>query len=76
MSFEQLNIAIANEYEVPVEAIQPDADIRTTLDLDSMRAMSIIVLVKRNCGIMINPRHLPRFTTFQSLYDYIEENSK
>lgn len=75
MDFEQLNIAIAEEYEVPIENIQPQADIRQTLDLDSMRAMSMIVIVKRTCGIIIPPRHLPRFTNFQSLYDYINDKS-
>ena len=73
MDFEKLNIAIAEEYEVPVEKIQPQADIRQTLDLDSMRAMSMVVIVKRTCGIIIPPRHLPRFTNFQSLYDYIND---
>lgn len=71
MNFEALNKAIAEEYEVSVDVIQPDADIRTTLDLDSMRAMSMIVLVKRHCGVLLQPRILPRFTTFASLYQYV-----
>lgn len=75
MDFEKLNIAIAEEYEVPIEKIQPQADIRQTLDLDSMRAMSMVVIVKRTCGIIIPPRHLPRFTNYQSLYDYINDKS-
>ncbi len=45
MNVEQLNRAIAEEYEVPVEAIQPNKNIRQTLDLDSMRVMGMIAII-------------------------------
>lgn len=73
MNYTNLNNAIAEEYEVPLDVILPENDIRTTLDLDSMRAMNLIVIVKCCTGVLITPRIFPRFTTFQSLYDYIEE---
>lgn len=73
MKYINLNNAIAEEYEVPLDMILPENDIRITLDLDSMRAMNLIVIVKRCTGILITPRIFPRFTTFQSLYDYIDE---
>ena len=70
---EKINEALAEEFEIPVERISPEADIRATLDLDSLRAMQVIVIVKRHTGVIIYPRHFPRFTTFQTLYDYIRE---
>lgn len=70
---EKINETLAAEFEIPIEAITPGADIRQTLDLDSMRVMQIIIIVKQKSGVLIPPRHLPRFTTFQTLYDYIEE---
>ena len=75
MNIANLNNAIAEEFEVPVEAIQPEANIRLTLDLDSMRVMNLVVLVKRHTGVMLPVRHLQQFTTFQTLYDYIEQQT-
>lgn len=73
---DKINNDIAEEYEVPINAITPDAEIWQTLQLDSMRALQIIIIVKRLFGILIPPRHLPRLTTFQTLYDYIWEKIK
>ena len=65
-------MAIANEYGVTLEQIQPDSNMRVTLQLDSMRAMTLLLIVKQTTGVMIAPRQLPRLTTFRTLYDYIE----
>jgi len=70
---ERINSDLAEEFNVPIEEIIPKADVRQTLNLDSMRALQVIIVVKRHCGIIIPPRHIPRFTTFQALYDYIDE---
>lgn len=72
---EKINADIAEEFEIPVESITLDADIRETLKYDSMRALQIVIIVKRHAGIIIPPRHIPRLTTFRTLYDYIEEKS-
>ncbi len=69
----QINQDLALELDMEEVTITPDADVWETLHLDSMRALQIIIVVKRNCGIIIQPRHLQRITTFQSLYDFIEE---
>lgn len=70
---ERINCDLAEEFSITQEVITPDADVRQTLNLDSMRALQIVIIVKRHCGIIIPPRHIPRFTTFQALYDYIGE---
>lgn len=68
---EKINADIAEEFEISVESITPEADIRETLKYDSMRALQIVIIVKRHTGVLIPPRHIPRFTTFQTLYEYI-----
>lgn len=70
---QRINSDLAEEFDVPEVTIMPEADVRQTLNLDSMRALQVIIVAKRQCGIIIPPRHIPRFTTFQTLYDYIEE---
>ncbi|MBR1473365.1 MAG: acyl carrier protein [Paludibacteraceae bacterium] len=73
---EKLNMALSEEFEIPMELITPDADIRDILKLDSLKAMQVVVILKRHFGVVVYPRHFPRFTTFQTLYDYIEEFCK
>ena len=72
-TIEKINEDIAEEFEIPVKSITLDADIRETLKYDSMRALQIIIIVKRHTGVIIPPRQIPRFTTFRTLYEFIEE---
>ena len=69
----RINKDLAIELDIEESNIAPNADVRQTLKLDSMRALQIIIVVKRHCDIIIMPRQIPRITTFQSLYDFIEE---
>lgn len=67
----QLNLALAEEYEVSIEEITPDAEVWSTLKLDSLRAMQIIIIVKRLLNVMIRPREMRHILTFEDLYEYI-----
>lgn len=69
----RINRDLAIELDIDEDNITPNADVRQTLNLDSIRALQIIIVVKRHCDIIIMPRQIPRITTFQSLYDFIEE---
>ena len=71
IDIEKLNQSIAEEFDTDVNIIRPEANIRQTLNLDSMRVMSLVVLVRRQTGVMLPVRHLQQFTTFQTLYDYL-----
>ena len=70
---EKLNNALADEYEVPISEILPESDIWQTLNLDSMRAMQIIIIIKQLFGVLIKPHVLQRMVTFADLYELILE---
>ena len=67
----QTNAILAEHFEIDAAMIEPDEIIRQTLDLDSLRAMELIVLAKKQFGIVIPPRQLPSLVTFEDLYDYL-----
>ena len=66
------NAVLAEHFEIDAAMIEPDAIIRQVLDLDSLRAMEMIVVAKKQFGIIIPPRQLPSLVTFEDLYDYLE----
>lgn len=68
---QQTNTILAEYFEIDAAMIEPNAIIRQTLDLDSLRAMELIVVAKKQFGIIIPPRQLPSLVTFEDLYDYL-----
>ena len=70
------NAIIAEHFEIEESLITPDAIIRQALDLDSLRAMELVVVAKRQIGIIIPPRQLPSLVTFEDLYDYLYTHIK
>ena len=73
---EKINVTLSETFEIPVEAITPEADIRQTLDLDSMRSLELVVMARKQFGIEMTPRQIPHLVTFDDLYEYILQNQK
>lgn len=73
---ERVNAQLAVEFEISTESITPDADIRQALDLDSMRALELVVMARKQFGIEMTPRQMPYIVTFDDLYEYILQNQK
>ena len=67
----QLNAEIAERFEISEGNIQHDAIIQHTLNLNSLSALEMIVLIKKKLNVMITTRELPQIVTFDDLYDYI-----
>lgn len=73
MNKEELNLAIAEEFEVEVSDITPDAPIKETLDLDSLSLLDLISVVERETGIKLSGAEAVKLHTFQALYDYLDQ---
>lgn len=76
MNIDALNQAFSEEFNVPIEKIRPEGNIWLTFELDSLRALQILVIVHKLTGIIISPRQLPRLATFQMLYDYVKQREQ
>ena len=71
---EQVNAMLAEEFEVEVTDITPEANIKETLSLDSLSLVDMVALLQANYKITIPVNELHKIQTFNDLYDYIEQN--
>ena len=71
---EKINTVLSEEFEVDIENIAPDANIKSTLELDSLAIVDLVGLVENEFGVKIPSAEVGTILTFQSLYDYIAEH--
>lgn len=73
---EKINTVLADEFEVEVETITPDADIKQTLQLDSLSLVDMVALIENEFKVKIKGSEIAQLKTFGLLYDYIAENQQ
>ena len=71
---EKINTVLSEEFEVDIENITPDANIKSTLELDSLAIVDLVGLVENEFGVKIPSAEVGTILTFQSLHDYIAEH--
>ena len=64
----QINEVLAEEFEVEVETITPEANIKETLQLDSLSLVDMVAF-----SVKIKGQEVAAVKTFGSLYDFIYE---
>jgi len=69
---QKINETLAEEFEVDIEMIQPDAPIMQTLELDSLDLVDMVVLVEQNFGFTLKAQDFAGIKTFQDFYDFID----
>lgn len=72
----RINALLADEFEVDVEEITADAELKSTLDLDSLDYIDLVALTESNFGCKVKPEDFNSIKTFGDLYAYIDEHSK
>ena len=71
---EQVNGLLSDEFEVEQSEFTPDANLKETLQLDSINLVDLIALVQVTYKITIPVNELHQIQTFNNLYDYIEQH--
>ena len=71
----KINETLAEEFEVEVSDITPEANIKETLELDSLSLVDMVALVESEFGVKIQGAEMLKVQTFQALYDYIAERT-
>lgn len=69
---ERINGFLVEEFEVDPNAISPSADLRDTLELDSLDYIDLVVVIESNFGFKVKPEDFISILTFQDFYDYVE----
>lgn len=67
---------MVDEFEVDADTIQPDANLKDTLGLDSLDYVDLVVSIDANFGVKLVEADFVGIASFQSFYDLIENKLK
>ena len=68
---EKINGFLVEEFEVEPGKITSEANLRDTLELDSLDSIDLVVAIESNFGFKVKPEDFANISTFQSFYDYV-----
>lgn len=68
---EKIRTTLAEEFEIDIELIQPDAPLMETLELDSLDLVDMVVLVEKHFGFNITGQDFVNIRTFQDFYNLV-----
>ena len=63
---------LADEFEVDEEVIQPNSNLKDTLDLDSLDYVDLVVTIETNFGVKLVEVDFAGVSSFQDFYDLID----
>jgi acyl carrier protein len=67
----KINDFLAEEFEVDPDKIFPEADLKETLDLDSLDYIDLVVVIENNFSFKVKPGDFVQIATFSDFYNYI-----
>jgi acyl carrier protein len=68
---ETINEFLVAEFEVDAEKIVPTANLRETLDLDSLDYVDLVVIIEDKFGFKVVPEDFINIHSFQDFYNYV-----
>ncbi|MFC5194399.1 MULTISPECIES: acyl carrier protein [Bizionia] len=69
---EKINDFLIDEFEVESDDISPEANLKNTLELDSLDFVDLVVAVESNFGVKLIGEDFVNVTTLQDFYNLIE----
>lgn len=70
---EKINHFMVEEFEVEPQLITPQANLRETLQLDSLDYIDLVVVIESNFGFKVKAEDFTGIITFQDFYNYVIE---
>ncbi len=71
---DQVKEVLAEEFEVEQDVMTDDANIKDTLELDSLSLVDLVAVIEHTFKVKIPAADLPTVKTFAQLYDYIDSH--
>jgi acyl carrier protein len=72
----KINGFLVDEFEVDSDDIEPNANLKDTLGLDSLDYVDLVVSIEANFGVKLVEADFVGISDFQSFYDLIETKIK
>ena len=66
-----INHFLEEDFEVPASSITPDANLKETLDLDSLDYVDLVVSIESNFGFKVKPEDFQKMITVEDFYSYV-----
>lgn len=70
----QVNQVLAEEFEADASQFAPEANLKDTLNLDSLSLVDLVAVIQYTYKLKIPVEDLRKISTFNDLYDYIEQH--
>ena len=70
---EKIKNLLVEEFEVDEMVIQPDANLNTSLELDSLDYIDFVVVIESNFHFKVKREDFNGIVTFQDFYNYVIE---
>jgi acyl carrier protein len=67
----KINAFLVEEFEVDASKINPEANLKEVLELDSLDYIDLVVVIESNFSFKVKPEDFTNISTFQDFYDYI-----
>lgn len=68
---EKVNTLLTEEFEIAADLMQPEASLKSDLEIDSLDFVDIVVLIDREFGFKPKAEELKTVKTLSDFYDYI-----
>ena len=68
---DKINNVLAEEFEVDIQKITPEAPLMDTLDLDSLDLVDMVVLIEHNFGFTVVAKDFIGIKSFNDFYHFI-----
>lgn len=68
-----INDFLVEEFEVDASVISPDANMKESLDLDSLDYVDLVVIIESNFGVKLEGKDFQEIHTFEDLYNVVEQ---
>ena len=66
---------LAEEFEKDINDLTPDANIKATLELDSLSLVDMVALIEGEFSVKIKGTEMTSIKTFGDLYDFLAERA-
>jgi acyl carrier protein len=68
---ERINNFLVEEFEVDESVIEPSANLKDTLELDSLDYVDLVVVIEDNFGFKVTGEDFKTVSTYQDFYNLI-----
>jgi acyl carrier protein len=68
---EKIKGFLSEEFEVEIDRMLPDANLRQVLELDSLDYIDLVVVIENNFSFKVKPEDFIHVISFQDFYMYI-----